>query len=361
LEDRPGEVRSGEELDADALARYLAAELPEIAGPEPRVTIEQFPGGYSNLTYAVQVVGNEERQMVLRRPPFGNRVKSAHDMGREFRVLDSLSRVYPPAPRPYLHCEDESILGAPFYLMERRRGVILRRDVPPGLTLDETTVRGLSEALIDNLARLHGVDVEAAGLADLGKPQGYVERQVKGWAERYRKARTSEVPTIEQLAVWLEENRPPESDPPASALVHNDYKYDNLLLDPGDLTRIIAVLDWEMCTVGDPLMDLGTSLAYWVEASDPERARALVMGPTHLPGSLTRRQLVQRYEETSGRPVEHGLFYYTFGLFKLAVILQQIYARYHRGVTQDPRFARLDKMVELLGWFGARALERGRI
>jgi aminoglycoside phosphotransferase (APT) family kinase protein len=361
IQDRPGAVRSGEELDAAALARYLKAELPEIAGPAPEVSIRQFPGGYSNLTYAVDVRGAEHREMVLRRPPFGNQVKSAHDMGREFRVLEGLSGVYPPAPRPYLYCEDANVLGAPFYLMERRRGVILRRETPAGVTLDPATVQSLSGALVDNLVALHGVDYAAAGLEGLGKPEGYVERQVGGWAERYQRARTSDVASLEEIARWLETHQPPEAARPAATLVHNDYKYDNVLLDTQDLTRIVAVLDWEMCTVGDPLMDLGTSLAYWVQADDPEPLRKLVMGPTHLPGSPTRQEVARRYGERSGRDLSHLLFYYIFGLFKLAVILQQIYARYHRGVTQDPRFAHLDKMVALLGWAGARALDAGQL
>jgi aminoglycoside phosphotransferase (APT) family kinase protein len=359
--DRPGAVRPGEALDASALADYLARRLPDLAGPAPTVEIAQFPGGYSNLTYAVRVRGLEEREMVLRRPPFGNRVKSAHDMGREFRVLHHLSQVYPPAPKPYLYCEDESILGAPFYLMERRHGVILRRDTPAGVALEPATVQQLSEALIDNLVRLHGVDTAAAGLGDLGKPEGYVERQVRGWADRYQRAKTSTVPAMEQLATWLADHLPRESSPPESALIHNDYKYDNLLLHPENLAEIVAVLDWEMCTVGHPLMDLGTSLAYWVQADDPEPMRQVVMGPTHLPGSLTRRELAQRYGERSGRDLSHLLFYYAFGLFKLAVILQQIYARFHRGATQDPRFAHLDKMVAVLAWAGGRALEVGHI
>ena len=361
ITDHPGAVRKGEALDAKALAGYLANQLPEIAGSAPTVEIYQFSGGYSNLTYAVRVRGLQEREMVLRRPPFGNRVKSAHDMGREFRVLDNLSHKYPPAPKPVLYCDDEAVLGAPFYLMERRHGVILRREIPPGVNLDPATMQRLSEALIDNLVGLHSVDYAAVGLGELGKPAGYVERQIRGWTDRYQRARTSAVPTMEQLSTWLAANQPLEHSPPESALIHNDYKYDNLLLHPEDLAEIVAVLDWEMCTLGHPLMDLGTSLAYWVQADDPESMRQVVMGPTHLPGSLTRIELAQRYEEKSGRDLSHLLFYYTFGLFKLAVILQQIYARFHRGATQDPRFAHLDKMVGVLALAGERAIEAGHI
>src|SRR5262249_14132015 len=186
-------------------------------------------------------------------PPFGNQVKSAHDMGREYRVLSRLCEVYPLAPRPYAYCEDDSVLGAPFYVMERRRGVVIRRQLPPGLTLDPPTLRRLCESLIDGLAGLHGLDYQAAGLGDLGKPEGYAERQVSGWAKRYRAAQTEDVPAMEQVGRWLADNLPKES---GAALIHNDYKFDNLLLDANDLARGIAVLDWEMATVGDPLMDL---------------------------------------------------------------------------------------------------------
>jgi aminoglycoside phosphotransferase (APT) family kinase protein len=226
------------------------------------------------------------------------------------------------------------------------------------VSLDAATARRLSTALIDNLALLHSLDYRAAGLGDLGKPQGYVVRQVTGWTERYARARTGDVPALERVARWLGEHQPAES---AAALIHNDYKYDNLILDQADLTRIVAVLDWEMATVGDPLMDLGTSLGYWVEASDPEWLRREAFGPTALPGSLTRRELVERYAERSGRDVSGVLFCYCFGLFKIAVIVQQIYARYVRGHTHDARFAHLDGLVRVLSEQADRALNAGRI
>jgi aminoglycoside phosphotransferase (APT) family kinase protein len=350
--DEAAPVRAGEELDVPRLRAYLAARLPGWDGP---LTVEQFPRGYSNLTYLLRSGG---RELVLRRPPFGNVVKTAHDMGREHRVLEALSRVYPLAPVPYLYCEDEAVLGAPFYVMERRRGVILRQPPPPGLALDADTMRRLSAAFIDALAQLHGLDYRAAGLGDLGRPEGYVERQVTGWVGRYRAAQTEEVQALEAVVRWLGENRPAGG---GAALIHNDYKYDNLVLDPSDLTRIVAVLDWEMATVGDPLMDLGTTLAYWVEASDPEELRAAAFGPTTLPGSLTRRELAARYGERTGRDVSGVLFHHVFGLFKVAVIVQQIYARYVRGHTRDGRFARLNGLVAVLGQAGARAVERGQV
>jgi aminoglycoside phosphotransferase (APT) family kinase protein len=343
-------VRPGEELPLAALEAYLRQHLPDAAGP---LTVEQFPHGHSNLTYLLRLGGTE---CVLRRPPFGNPVKTAHDMGREYRVLSRLCAVFPAAPRPRLYCDDEGVLGAPFYVMERRRGVVLRKELPPGVAVDPPTARRLCTALIDTLARLHALDYRAAGLGDLGKPEGYVARQVAGWSNRYAAARTDDVPELERVARWLGEHLPPES---GAAVIHNDYKYDNLLLDPADPTHLVAVLDWEMATVGDPLMDLGTTLGYWVEAGDPEPLRRAAFGPTALPGSLTRRELVGRYEERAGRTAPGVLFYYCFGLFKIAVIVQQIYARYVRGHTRDARFARLNDLVVVLGRQADRALDAG--
>ena len=345
-------VRPGEALALDRLEAYLKQHLPDVHGP---LAVEQFPHGHSNLTYLVRLGQSE---FVLRRPPFGNQVKTAHDMGREYRVLSRLWAVYPAAPRPYCYCEEESVLGAPFYVMERRRGVVLRKTIPPGMNLDADTFRRLSAALIDNLAALHSLDHRAAGLGDLGKPEGYVVRQVSGWINRYAQAQTDEVPALDRVAGWLTEHTPKES---GAALVHNDYKYDNLLLDPDDLTRVVAVLDWEMVTVGDPLMDLGTTLGYWVEAADPELLRATAVGPTALPGNRTRRELVERYQEKTGRAVADVLFYYCFGLFKIAVIIQQIYARYVRGHTRDARFAHMNEVVAVMSQQAERALETGRL
>jgi aminoglycoside phosphotransferase (APT) family kinase protein len=279
-------------------------------------------------------------------------------MGREFHVLSKLSQVYELAPRPVLYCDDESILGAPFYLMERRRGVILRRKLPADFRPDAETFRRLGVNFIDNLARLHALDYQAAGLGDLGRPEGYVERQVNGWISRYERARTHDYPTMEQAAQWLQAHQPAES---GAALIHNDYKFDNIVLDPADLTRIVAVLDWEMCTLGDPLMDLGSTLAYWVQADDHETLQSFVPGPTNLPGNLTRPQLVERYAQTSGRDVRDVLFYYCYGLYKLAVIIQQIYARYARGFTQDARFAEMNLVVLNLSRSAANAIEFGRL
>ena len=343
-------VREGEELALGPLESFLRENVEGFRGP---LAVEQFPHGHSNLTYLLRAGG---REMVLRRPPFGNRVKTAHDMEREYRVLSKLCKVYRPAPAPYAYCGDDSVLGGPFYVMERRHGVVLRKTPAPDLPIEPATMRRLCETLVENLALLHEIDHRAAGLGDLGKPDGYVGRQVTGWTKRYRDAQTDEVPDIERLARWLAEHVPRDS---SAVLIHNDYKFDNLLLDPDDLTRIIAVLDWEMTTVGDPLMDLGTSLGYWVEAGDPEDFRSIAFGPTALPGSMTRREIAECYGARTGRDISGVLFYYAYGLFKIAGIVQQIYARFLRGHTHDGRFLGMDRVIAQLGRQAVRALESG--
>lgn len=295
--------------------------------------------------------------MVLRRPPFGSKVKTAHDMGREFRVLSKLHAVY-PAPRALLYCEGAQVLGAPFYLMERIHGIIIRRELPAGLQITPEKARQLNESFIDNLARLHAVDYAAVGLGDLGKPQGYLERQVRGWIERYYGSRTHELPEVESLSGWLKQHMPAQS---GATLIHNDYKFDNMVLDARDITQVKGVLDWEMCTLGDPLSDLGTAIAYWVEPGDPPELQSIHWGPTTLPGSLSRVQLVQRYGEKTGRDVSGILYYYVFALFKTAVITQQIYYRYHHGLTRDARFAALLDVTKVLLNTAARAVERGNL
>jgi aminoglycoside phosphotransferase (APT) family kinase protein len=338
-------VRAGEELDAQKLARYLGVDAVEVT---------QFPSGHSNLTYLVK---SGDREWVLRRPPFGSTVKTAHDMGREYRILSHLNAVYPLAPRPFSYCDDVEIIGAPFYVMQRIKGVILRKDPPPEL-LPPAVARGLGEAFVDNLAALHALDYRQAGLGDLGKPEGYVERQVRGWAERYRNARTDDIADMEFLEHWLLEKMPRET---GAALIHNDYKYDNLVLDSNDLTRIIGVLDWEMSTVGDPLMDLGTALGYWVQADDTDELQAVRFCATTVPGSLTRRELVSRYAERTGRDIRDMLFYYCFALFKTAGVAQQIYVRFKKGLTQDPRFGAMILGVRVLSMTARRAIEAGHI
>jgi len=348
--DQPSSIRPGEELDTAKLVPLLRAYFP---GEAERFSVKQFPSGHSNLTYFVQL-GN--RRLVLRRPPFGSKVKSAHDMGREFRVLSKLQAAYPPAPKVLFHCEDDSLLGAPFYVMEPISGIILRRDPPEGLTFTSAIARRLCESFADNLARLHGLDHEAIGLAELGKPQGYLERQVRGWIERYHGAKTHEIREVAPVSEWMRENHPSSSD---AALIHNDYKFDNMVLDADDLTKIIGVLDWEMCTVGDPLSDLGTALAYWVDANDPDELQKLRWGPTTYPGSMTRSQIVQRYSQITGREVSNMAFYLVFARFKVAVIVQQIYYRFHLGLTKDARFAGMPEVVRVLLQSAWRSAQSG--
>jgi aminoglycoside phosphotransferase (APT) family kinase protein len=344
----PGPPRPGEELDQDRLADYLRLAV----GLEGPLRVQQFPGGHSNLTYLVSSGG---REVVLRRPPFGSTVKAAHDMGREFKVLSALGPIFPKVPQVMAFCEDASVLGAPFYLMERVRGVVLRRRLPEGVALPPETVSRLCAAFVETLVELHRLDYAAAGLAGFGNPEGYALRQVTGWTKRYRDAQTGQIGDLDAVAGWLAEHVPPAQ---GASLLHNDYKHDNLVLDPGRPDRIVGVLDWEMSTLGDPLMDLGTTLAYWVEEGDGEELKAVAFGPTRLPGSYTRRQLVDRYAERSGRGVHDVDFYYCFGLFKIAVVVQQIYYRFRQGLTHDPRFAGLGGAVSVLARQAALYLGR---
>ncbi|PYT81881.1 MAG: phosphotransferase family protein [Acidobacteria bacterium] len=352
FEDKPTAIRPGEELELGKLEPFLRSHFP---GEADLFRVTQFPSGHSNLTYCVEL---GHRKMVLRRPPFGSKVRSAHDMGREFHVLCKLHRAYPPAPEALLYCEDSSILGAPFYLMEPISGVILRRDPAPGLPFTRDTARELCESFIDNLAHLHSIDYTTIGLADLGKPQGYLERQVRGWIERYHGAKTHDLSEVEQISSWMQLHLPSSGD---ATLIHNDYKFDNVILDSDDLTKIIGVLDWEMCTLGDPLSDLGTALAYWVEADDSEDLQKLRWGPTSYPGSMRRNEIVQRYALKSGRDVSRMVFYVVFARFKVAVIVQQIYYRYHVGLTKDPRFAVMPEVVSTLLRHSLQCAESGKI
>lgn len=342
-------VRPDEAFDGEALTAYLRGRLD---GAEGALEVEQFPGGHSNLTYLLRF---GEREFVLRRPPLGPVAPTAHDMGREYRVLSALHPVFPPAPRPFLHCGDPGVLGAPFYVMERRRGLVVRREIPPELGEDPGLRRRISEALVDTLAELHAIDPAAVGLGGLGRPEGFVERQVRGWAERWERAKTRPVPAIDLLARWLAERIPP-SPPPT--LLHNDYKLDNVMLDRADPGRLVAVLDWEMATVGDPLVDLGILLCYWPEAGDPPIRREAIDSVTALPGWCSRAELLARYTARTGRDVSGIAFYETFALYKVAVVVEQIYARYRRGQTRDERFAAFETRVPDLAAAALEVAER---
>jgi aminoglycoside phosphotransferase (APT) family kinase protein len=342
-------MRPGEELDLERLTAVLGACFPDAE----QLYVAQFPGGMSNLTYLIRGGG---RELVLRRPPLGVQPRGAHDVLREQRILAALSAAGYAVPRPLATFDDPSLVGAPFYLMERVRGVVLRNPPPAGLDLSPSTLAGISAACVDALVDLHAFDYSAAGLGDLGRPEGYTARQVAGWTRRYEAARTDDCPDLLPVAAWLAANLPPEG---TAALIHNDFRYDNLVLDPHELTRIVAILDWELATIGDPLTDLGTTLAYWAEPDDPAPLRAF--GLTDRPGNLNRQGLITRYAERSGRDLSAILFYYLYGLFKNGVILLQIYARHRQGQTHDPRFAGLIQLLRAIADMAERAIATGRV
>lgn len=348
--DSPVAVRQGEELNLDALQQYLQAQL---GGFTERLEARQFPGGYSNLTY---LITSGDKEYVLRRPPFGAKIATAHDMGREYKVLSLLKPIFGQVPQPIIHCEDEAVIGAPFYIMERVKGVILRGKAPEGLTLDTVTIRAVSESTVDLLAQLHGLDIKQHGLDSFGKPEGYIQRQVEGWIKRYKNAQTDDIQNMDIAAEWMLANQPKEVAP---AFIHNDYKYDNLVLNPDNLTDIKAVLDWEMATVGDPLMDLGTSLGYWAEPDDHPMLKGFSL--TSLPGNYTRQEVVERYQQQTGQNIDNMEFYFAFGSYKIAVICQQIYKRFAQGHTKDPRFGALIHLVRATASNAERAVQLGRI
>ena len=347
-------MRASEQLDWNALARFVRERLTVVLGEEfdadSLMTVEQFPGGHSNLTYLLRF-GSQE--FVMRRPPFGPVPPRAHDMAREYRILEAVHPVFPLAPKPYVLCEDAGVIGSTFYLMERRHGIVVREREPPELAGKPAERRRASQAMTDALSDLHLVDIKAHGLAHLGKPAGFVERQVRGWNERWHGSQTSELSEMDALAAWLVERLPP--DPERPTLVHGDFKLDNVMLDAQDVGRIRGVFDWEMSALGDPLVDLGILLAYWVHVADADGAVASV---TRQEGWFTRAELLERYGARTGSNLSGITFYEVFAVFKLAVVLQQIFYRYHRGQTDDPRFATLDERVAWLARIATALAEK---
>jgi len=342
--DRPTEVRRGEDLDIARLGPYLR----EVLKLEGELEVLQYPSGRSNLTYMLRLCDDI---VVLRRPPFGSKPKTGHDMKREHDVLTALHGTCRYCPRPLLYCEDEAIIGSPFYVMERIEGIIVRRNFPTELGFSPGDIRSVFDRVVGVHAEIHAIDVHEVGLADFGKPQGYVERQVSGWSRRYRRARTPNVPDCENIMAWLESNRPPDSG--RGCIIHNDFRLDNVVLDPENPLDVVGVLDWEMATLGDPLMDLGASLAYWVEKTDPQAFQDIRMMPTNVDGAPTRAEVIARYQRVSGLEFDDFSFYSCYGLFRLAGIVQQIYYRFHHGQTEDPRFKEMHLGVTIL----ARAAE----
>lgn len=344
--DAPRDVR--EAFDVDAVAAWLAGQGVGLTGlPEVR----QFPGGASNLTYLLRY---PERDLILRRPPPGHKAKGAHDVAREYRLQAALKPVYPAVPDMVALCEDTSVLGSDFYVMARIEGIIPRARMPRGVDLSPEQARALCMAVLDKFVALHQVDHVAAGLAGFAKGTDYVQRQIEGWCRRYEGVPTWNTPKWTKVMRWLRDHQPPSGP---TCIVHNDFRMDNLVLDPADPTHIIGVLDWELATLGDPLMDLGNSLAYWVQADDDRLSQSIRRQPTHLPGMLTRRQLVEAYAERTGVAVDDFRFYQIYGIFRLAVIVQQIYYRYHHGQTTNPAFKRFWVFNHYLRWRAGRALK----
>lgn len=350
LTDQGGPVRPGEALDGAAVTAWLLHYLPDLQG-EPEVT--QYAGGASNWTYRLRYPHHD---LILRRPPAGTRAKSAHDMAREFRVQQALKPVFPTVPNMVALCQDEAVLGVDFYVMQRIAGTIPRARMPAGLRLEPAQARQLCLNWVDLLADLHAVPSTTPGLAELGKGAGYCQRQIAGWSDRYVKAQTWNVPSYTYVRAWLHEHTPADV---ATCVIHGDWRLDNVVLDAADPTQIIGVLDWEMATLGDPLMDLGNALAYWVQPDDGYFMRSTRRQPSHLPGMLTRQEIVARYLEKTNRTVQNWQFYEVYGLFRLAVIAQQIYYRYHHRQTRNPAFKNFWIVVNYLHWRCRRIIARG--
>jgi len=334
-------VRPDERFAEGQLADYLRGKLP---GTENTLAVRQFGGGAANLTYLLDY---GTHQYVLRRPPLGPVAPTAHDMGREYKVLSVLHQDYPYAPQAYLYCADPSVIGAPFFIMKRCEGVVVRTRLPEVYQPFPDAPQQMSQALVDALADFHAVDYRALGLEDLGKPDGFIQRQIEGWFGRWEAAKAEEIPEMDQLYAWLKAHQPASQE---STLVHNDFKLDNIMLDPSDPGRVVAVFDWDMCTLGDPLSDLGALLTYWTEPGDIPLMRevAKTFMPVGDERFLTRAELVARYAARSGRDMKDIHFYHVLGMFRVIVIIAQIYIRFHRGQTQDQRFASFGLLVKNL-------------
>ncbi|MGZ4436741.1 MAG: phosphotransferase family protein [Nocardioidaceae bacterium] len=340
-----GAVREEDAFDVAAVTAWLREHADDPTGLDGEPEVRQFAGGASNLTY--QLGYPSGRDVILRRPPVGAKAKSAHDMHREFSIQSRLKPVFGYVPEMVAFCDDPGVIGSDFYVMERLSGTILRRDVPDDVDLPADKARALCGTFLDVLVELHRVDVAAAGLDDLGKGAGYVGRQVAGWSDRFRRARTGNVGDYEAVMRWLDEHQP---DDVATCVIHNDFRLDNMVLDADDPLRVRGVLDWEMATLGDPLMDLGGAMAYWIQADDDEHFRQFARQPSDAPGMLTRAEMVAAYAERTGLEVSprQWAFYEVFGLFRLGVIAQQIYYRFHHGQTTNEAYAGFLPVVRYL-------------
>lgn len=348
-------VRDEDTFDVNTVAAWLHKHATDATGLDTTPEVQQFTGGVSNLTYLLRY---PERDVILRRPPAGNKAKSAHDMRREYDVQRLLKPVFDYVPGMVAFCQDEAVLGSEFYVMERLQGRILRRNLPADLSLSRDQARGLSRAYVDRLIDLHQVDLTASGLDKFNRGSGYVTRQVSGWADRYHRARTANVGSFGRVITWLEAHQP--EDRPL-CFIHNDYRLDNLVLEPSDPLNVVGILDWEMATVGDPLMELGSALAYWIEAGDNPVFRLFRRQPSNVPGMLTRTEIVDYYAARTGQVIsaDQWLFYEVFGLFRLAVIAQQVYYRYFHRQTTNPAYKRLRLVVIALEWRCAQLIGTG--
>jgi aminoglycoside phosphotransferase (APT) family kinase protein len=344
-------VRKDERFNEAAVELYLRDRLP---GADQPLSVSQFGGGAANLTYLLDYGSHE---YVLRRPPLGPVARSAHDMKREYSVLSVLHRAFPYAPHAYLYYPNNDLIGSDFLVMDRKHGVVVRRRLPPEFAAIPHAPRQMSLAMVDTLVEFHAVDYEALGLSDLGRPDGFVSRQIEGWYRRWKAALVEELPEMDACYYWLRQNQPQRA---RRTLVHNDYKLDNVMLSATDPGQMVAIFDWDMCTLGDPLCDLGALLAYWTEPDDPPHFKGMASMPLGVDGFLSRQELVARYAESSGESLEDIHFYYALALYRLAVILAQIYIRYKRGQTKDSRFARLGEVTPLVAR-AAQDVAEGRV
>lgn len=347
------DVRKGDELDVAAVDAALKKEVTGLSGTP---TVKQYPSGASNLTYALEY---PERSLVLRRPPTGTRPKSGHDMHREYRIMTELAPAFPAVPKTIYYTADESIIGAEFYVMDRTEGHLIHTEIPKEWKWGETETRALCEEFFSKLVDLHSVDYKAVGLGDFGKPEGYVSRQILGWNRRYEKAWTEDVQKFDDVRDWLEANMPETER--GAAVVHGDYRIDNCILNKDDPTKIEAILDWEISALGDPMMDLGNTLAYWIEEDDPAFMHLMVRQPSRVPGMMTRQEILDFYAEKSGADVSGFQFYYVYGIFRLAVIIQQIYYRFYHGQTDNPRFKDYGQMVNAMGELARHKIKTGKL
>lgn len=329
LQDLEKPQRKGEELDLEKLLPWINEYIPELEG-EPQIT--QFSGGASNWTYRLTF---QNQDLILRRAPLGKKAAGAHNMPREFRLQQKLKPHYPYVPGMLAVCEDETILGSAFYLMERLEGVILRKNIPHSLGWEKATTQAVCHTFWDKLIELHQVDYRKHGLDALGKGEGYVERQISGWNKRYANAITWNVPSGKKVMRWLEANMPEKE---RLCIIHNDYRLDNVVLDVSNPEKILGVLDWEMAAIGDPLMDLGNSLAYWVQEKDDFFIKSMRRQPSNASGMMTRQEVIAYYASKSGISIGDFRFYRVYGLFRLAGIVQQIYYRYSKGFTHNKAF-----------------------